>query len=166
MKSARRFGLGGRRRGSRRRETLVTQVGFFIVGVIAVVLMGEFVENQMLFSGSSNEHSMYRSLQENNASSARGESESITTTAFSNSTTQNSCGLTWAFDEWAYVFCCAALGCAALCWAVCCLEQACCGFVLVVIFCAWFGSEPVAIGSSLCPYFVVVVLVCRVASQV
>ena len=117
MKSTRRFGLGGRRRGSHRRETLVMQVGFFVVGVIAVVLMGEIVENQALWRGSSGDHSVYRALQERNGS------ESVSTTAFSNSTTQNSCGLTWAFDEWAYVLYCVvflAVACLLLLGLCCC----------------------------------------------
>jgi len=77
------------RRGSKRRDRLVVQTGMFMFGVVAVVLLGEYVGSN---SADLSAPLTHRGLRDVN--------HSLPTTAASNSS-QNSCGLTWAFDEWA-----------------------------------------------------------------
>ena len=99
----------------KRREQLVTQSGLFLFGLVAVICLGdhfdsgvEYVRDWSRQTGLSSATgasslNLRRGLAGDNGDNVttQATTELMTTTAY-NSTTANSCGLTWSLDEWAY----------------------------------------------------------------
>ena len=96
------LGVATTRRRKNRREQLVVQAGLLLAGVAAFTLFGDYLEAGVretvaarAADGTMGGARFLQAAAQGNASSA--------TTAASNTSDLNSCGLTWAFDLWACV---------------------------------------------------------------